>query len=169
MKAIRKRHNGYAVLLAISLSLTVWFSMKPMAETALVFGAASIAMFLLLVRQSRLLYDASLIWDNRILAVPSVVVTTACSKEHRETEETVVSTFGILIGSRIYKWGCNGVRGVRLNTIEIDRARIYLNFGDGAETTRVELLHGLTDEQAALEVKQRMWHETGVTARLSNW
>jgi hypothetical protein len=80
-----------------------------------------------------------------------------------------VSTFGILIGSRIYKWNSNGMHGVRLNMIEIDRARIYLTFGDGAETMRVELLHGITDEQVVMDAKQKLWQETGVTAVIDGW
>lgn len=59
--------------------------------------------------------------------------------------------------------------GVRLRTIEIDRARIYLTFGDGGETMRVELLHGITDEQAVMDVKQKLWRETGVTAVIHGW
>lgn len=80
MKAIRKRRNGYAVLFAIGVFLTAWFAVKLMTETALVFGAASIALLMLLVRQSRLLYNACLIWDNRILAVPSAVISISCGK-----------------------------------------------------------------------------------------
>lgn len=80
-----------------------------------------------------------------------------------------MSTSGILIGSKIYKWGCEGVDGVRLSAIEIDRAKIYLTFGDGAKTMRVELLHGMADEQAVMDVKQRLWHETGIIARISGW
>jgi hypothetical protein len=30
------------------------------------------------------------------------------------------------MGSKIYKWGSDGVHGVRLKAIEIDRARVYL-------------------------------------------
>jgi hypothetical protein len=169
MKAIRKRRNGYAVFFAIGTLLTAWFAVKLMAETAFVFGGASTALLILLVRQSRLLYDASLIWDNRILVVPSVVIATANCKGKLNMEETIVSTFGILIGSKIYKWGCDGVRGVVLSAIEIDRTRIYLTFGDGAETMRAELLHGMVDEKEVLGVKQKLWSETGVTAMLRGW
>ena len=124
---------------------------------------------MLLIRQSRLLYDASLIRDNSILAVPSAVIFILGSKEKKEVEETVVSTFGLQIGSKIYKWGRTGVDGVRLNTVDIDRTRIYLTFGDRTETMRIELLHGMADEQAVMEVKQRLWRETGVTTTISGW
>ena len=116
-----------------------------------------------------MLHDANLIWDNRILVVPSVVVSISGGNEETDACETVVSTFGILIGSKIYKWGCDGVRGVRLNAIEINRTRIYLTFGDGVETIRVELLHGMVDEQAVMEVKQKLWRETGAESVVSGW
>jgi hypothetical protein len=169
MKGIRKRRTCYAVFFAIGVFLTTWFAGKLMTEAVLVLGAASAALFVLLVRQSRLLYDASLIWDNPILVLPSAVIFMPGGKEKKELEETVVSTFGILLGSKIYKWGCDGVHGVRLRTIEIDRERIDLIFGDGVETMRVELLHGMADKQEVLDVKQKLWRETGVTAIINGW
>ena len=74
MKSIRKRRNGYVLLFAASICLAVWSGMAFSLEAALAFGAISLISLLLLLRQSRLLYDATLIWDNRILAVPSALI-----------------------------------------------------------------------------------------------
>ena len=74
MKLIRKRRNGYALLFAASICLAVWLGVTSMLEVVFAFGAISLISVLLLVRQSRLLYDATLIWDNRILAVPSALI-----------------------------------------------------------------------------------------------
>lgn len=169
MKLIRKRRNRYALFFTVSICLMVWFGTELIVEAVFVFGALSATSLILLVRQSRLLYDAGLIWDNRILAVPSAFIYTATGKGKSDAEETVVSTFGILIGSKIYKWGMDGVHGVRLNVIEIDRMRIYLTFGNVAKTMQMELLHGMDNKQAVLEVKQKLWSETGVTAMISGW
>lgn len=169
MKAIRKRRNGYAVLFAMGVFLTAWFSVKLMTETVFVFGTVSIALLMLFVRQSCLLNEANLIWDNRILTVPSAVISMSGGKEKKDVDETVVSTFGILIGTKIYKWGMDGVRGVRLNAIEIDRSRIYLTFGDGVVTLQVELLHGMDNEQEVADVKQKLWRETGLESIVSGW
>jgi hypothetical protein len=169
MKVIRKRRDSYVVLLIIGVILVAWFTVRFLPKTAFVFGSTSIAFFMLLIRQSRLLFDAGLIRDNPILSVTSAVVYTTNGQEKKDVQESIVSTFGILIGSRIYKWNSNGMHGVRLSMIEIDRARIYLTFGDGAETMRVELLHGITDEQAVMDVKQKLWRETGVTAVIHGW
>jgi hypothetical protein len=168
MKSIRKRRNCYAIFFTVSICLTVWLGAESMAA-AFVFGIISVAFLIFLVRQSRLLCDAALIWDNRILAVPTAFVSTASGKGKHDAEQTVVSTFGILIGSKIYQWGCHGVHGVRLNAIEIDRERMYLTFGDVAQTMRVELLHGIAEQQTVLEVAQKLWKETGVTASISGW
>jgi len=169
MKLIRKRRNGYALLFAASICLAVWLGMAFMLEVVFVFGAISLISLLLLVRQSRLLYDATLIWDNRILAVPSALISMAGRQMKKDTEETVVSTFGILIGSEIYRWGLDGVHGVRLHTAHIDQERMCLTFGDAAQTMRVELLHGMTQKQALLDAAQKLLHETGVTADITGW
>jgi hypothetical protein len=164
MKSIRKRRNGYALLFAAGICLAVWLGMAFMLKAVFVFGAISLIFLLLLVRESRLLYDATLIWDNRILAVPSALISMPGRQMKKDTGETVVSTFGILIGSEIYQWGLDGVHGVRLITVQIDKERMHLIFGDKDQTMRVELLHGMLHKQTVVEAAQKMLHETGVTA-----
>ncbi len=169
MKLIRKRRNGYILLFAASICLAVWLGATFMLEAVFAFGVISAISLLLLVRQSRMLYDATLIWDNRILAVPSALISMPGRQMKKDTEETVVSTFGILIGSEIYRWGLDGVHGVRLNTAQIDKERMVLTFGDAAQTMRVELLHGMTRKQAVLDAAQKLLSETGVTADITGW
>ena len=169
MKSIRKRRNGYALLFVAGICLAVWLGMAFMLEAVFVFGAISLIFLLLLVRQGRRLYDATLIWDNRILAVPSAVISMPGHQMKKDTEETVVSTFGILIGSEIYRWGLDGVHGVRLSAVQIDKARMYLTFGNKDQTMRVELLHGMLHKQTVVEAAQKLWHETGVRAEISDW
>ncbi len=169
MKLIRKRRNGYALLFAASICLAVWLGMAFMLEAVFALGAISLIFLVLLVRQSRLLYDATLIWDNRILEVPSALISMPGRQMKKDTEETVVSTFGMLIGSRIYRWGLDGINGVRLHAAQIDMERIYLTFGDAALTMRVELLHGMTKKHTVVEAAQKMLHETGVTAVVTGW
>ena len=169
MKSIRKQRNGYALLFVAGICLAVWLGMAFMLEAVFVFGAISLIFLLLLVRQSRRLYDATLIWDNRILAVPSALISTEGSLRQADTEETVISTFGMLIGSRIYRWGLDGVHGVRLSAVQIDKERMYLIFGDKDQTMRVELLHGMLHKQTVVEAAQKLWHETGVQAEISDW
>ena len=169
MKLIRKRRNGYALMFAASICLAVWLGATFMLEVVFAFGAISLISLLLLVRQSRLLYDATLIWDNRILAVPSALISMPDRQMKKDTEETVVSTFGILIDSEIYRWGLDGVHGARLNAAQIDKERMYLIFGDKDQTMRVELLHGMTQKQAVLDAAQKLLRETGVTADITGW
>ena len=169
MKSIRKRRNGYALLFAASICLAVWLGMAFMLEAVFALGAISLISLVLWVRQSRLLYDATLIWDNRILAVPSALISMPDRQMKKDTEETVVSTFGMLIGSEIYRWGLDGVHGVRLHTAHIDQERMHLTFGDAAQTMRVDLLHGMTQKQAVLDAAQKLLRETGVRAEISDW
>ncbi|MDD4146016.1 MAG: hypothetical protein PHS83_02785 [Clostridia bacterium] len=169
MELIRKRRNGYSLLFAASICLSVWLGVNFMLAAAFVFGTISVLSLLLLVKQHSLLYDATLIWDNPILAVPSASISVVGAQEKEDRSETVVSTFGMLIGSRIYRWGLDGVHGVRLNAVEIDQERMYLTFGDAAQTMRVEFLHGMTRKQMVLDVTQKLLHETGVTAGVTGW
>ena len=87
----------------------------------------------------------------------------------KDTEETVVSTFGILTGREIYRWGIDGIHGVRLHTVHIDQERMCLTFGDTAQTMRIELLHGLTQKQEVMDTAQKLLHETGVQPDIIGW
>ena len=169
MKLIRKRRNGYALLFAAGICMAVWLGMAFMIEAVFVFGVISFISLLLLLRESRCLYDATLIWDNRIIVVPSSLVSIPSRQIKKDIEETVVSTFGILMGSEIYRWGLDGIYGVRLHTAHINQERMYLIFGDADQTMKVELLHGMTGKQAVLDAAQKLIHETGVTADITGW
>jgi hypothetical protein len=169
MKLIRRRRNGYALCFAVSICLTVWLGATFMLEAVFVFGAISTISLMLLVRQSHLLNDALLILDNRIIVVPFALISMPGRQIKKDDEKTVVSTFGILIGSEIYRWGLDGVDGVRLHTVQIDKERMYLTFGDAVKTMRVELLHGMTQKQVVLDVAHKLLYETGVRADITGW
>lgn len=109
MKTIRKRRNGFAMLFAISCFLTGWFAVKLLVEAIIVFGILNVISLVFLRRENHLLFYANLIWDNRIFTVPSATIFISGGNGKKEVVETVVSTFGILIGNKIYKWGLDGV------------------------------------------------------------
>jgi hypothetical protein len=169
MKIIRKRRNACALLFAASICLTVWLGTAFLLKAVYFFGAISLIFLVLLVRQNCLLYDATLIWDNRIIAVPSALISIPGRQIKKDVEETVVSTFGILIGNEIYRWGLNGIHGVRLHAVQIDMERMYMTFGDAAQTMRVELLHRINQKQAILDAAEKLLHETGVTSDITGW
>ncbi len=169
MESIRKWQKIYVLLLIIAVFLTGWFLIKFMLEMAIVFGFVSITLLILLIKQNYLLKEAELIWDNSILVVSSALITTENGKERSVAEQTVVSVFGILMGNRIYKWGSDGVHGVRLSSVIIEKAHIRLTFGDSSKTMWVRLLHGMVDEQEVFRVKERLWRETGIAAKISGW
>lgn len=129
----------------------------------------SIISFVLLYQQNRLYSTAKLIYDNRILTVPSSIVTTHNSTEKRMTEETIVSTFGLILGNKVYKWGCDGIRGVRLNNVQMDHEHIRLIFGAENKKFHVELLHSLSDKQKVAEIAEKIRHETGVQTQITDW
>lgn len=168
MESIRKRRNVYALLFSASFCLAVCLAIF-MLETVFVFGAVSLISFLLFLRESRRFYDAMLIWENRIIAVPSALISMPGREMKKDAEETVVSTFGILIGKDIYRWGFDGVHGARLHTAEIDREWMHLTFGDATQTMQVDLLHGMSQKQEVFDSVQKLLYETGVQASITGW
>lgn len=169
MKSIRKRRNGYAILFTAGICMAVWLSISSMSEVVFVFGTISFIFLLLLLRESRYLYDATLIWENRIIVIPFALISTTSQQNKKDIEENIVSTFGILLGSEIYRWGLDGIYGVRLHTVQINQERMYLTFGDAAQTMKVELLHGMTGKQAVMDAAQKLLHETGVAVDITGW
>lgn len=169
MSFIRKRRNEYLILFAFSICLAVLMGLVFMSEAIYIFGAISLISFILLVRQHRLLNDATLIWENKILAVPSALISMTGQHMKKNTGETLLSTFGIIIGREIYRWGLNGIHGVRLHSVHIDPEKIHLTFGDANETMQLELLHGITDKQNVVSAAKKILYETGVMAEISGW
>lgn len=169
MKKIKNRRNLYAALSVTVMLLTVLLLITQKTEAAIICGGLTAVALFLLYRQSRLLRAAIVIYDSRILTVPSSIVTLENQPEQKQAEETIVSTFGLLLGNKVYQWGCEGVYGVRLREVQIDKEHICLSFGADGEMLRVRLLHGLTDGQSVTEIAQKIWHETGVRAEISDW
>lgn len=169
VKSIRRRCLGFSVLFAVGILLTALFISMRTTEAAIACGATGAAALILLYQQSRQLYAARLICDNRILTVPSSIVTAENSPGTKMMEETVVSTFGMLLGNKLYKWGCEGMHGTRLHKIRIDREQIWLTFGSDDESLRVELLHGMACKEKVLIIAQKLRYETGVQAEVCDW
>lgn len=169
VKSIRKRLVGFSVLFTVSTFLTLWFTIKAIPEGAFPIGAITAILLFFLIRQYVHLHDAKLIYDNRIIAVPSAIITRERKQQKITANETIISTFGILLGDELFKWGCDGRNGVKLNAIKIDRIHIRFSFGNESEAMCAELLHGFDEGQAVSEVKRRLWHETGVQAEVSDW
>lgn len=142
--------------------LTASSALRQAPEKALVLGLISIATFTWLCIQNSRLSDIKLIYENRIFTVPLAFIYVDESKSPIILEEVVVSTFGLILGNRIYKWNCDGLQGIRLNTFEIDWTKFYVSFGNSAKTIHLEFLHGITNQEAVLEVKDKLWYENGV-------
>lgn len=149
--------------------MTVLFIALHARSAAIVCGAVSVVAMILLYRQSRLLSAARLICDNRILTIPSSMATSETSPSTKRMEETVVSTFGMLLGNKLYRWGCEGMYGTRLKNIRIDREHIRVTFGNEDESLRLELLHGMTKKEEVLTIAQKLRYETGVQAEIYDW
>ncbi|HOC07001.1 MAG TPA: hypothetical protein PKN71_06775 [Bacillota bacterium] len=169
VRTMRRLCQGFSALSALGITLTVLLVSLKTKGAAIVCGAVSVAALILLYRQSRLLSAAQLIYDNRILTIPSSIVTAGNQEGTRMMEETVVSTFGMLLGNKLYRWGCEGMHGTRLQDIRIDREQIRVTFGKDDESLRLELLHGMTKKEEVLMIAQKLRYETGVQAEVCDW
>ena len=58
---------------------------------------------------------------------------------------------------------------MRLISTEIHKGKINLSFGNEGETTWAELMHGITNKEEALDLKEKFWRETGVKATIVGW
>lgn len=154
MNAIKKRRAVSAALLVSCIFITILFAAAQTVEMVIVFSFADIALFIFLYRQNKLFHDASLICNNEILCA---------------SNETVISTFGLLIGRKVYQWGCDGVKGTRLKQVKLDKERIWMIFGTEEETKCIELQHGIMDKQDVIDTAQKILYETGVTATITDW
>ncbi len=169
MNTIRKGWSIYAIISVVCVLSTVMFASMQEIEASISCAAICTTSLILFYRQNRLLYAARLICDNRILTVPSSIAKTENRLSKKTMEETVVSTFGLLLGNKVYQWGCDGICGIRLHEVWLDREHICLTFGVDGNKLHVELMHGMTDSQSILEITQKLWHETGVQAKVSGW
>ena len=169
MKAIKNRRNLYAALSVATILLPELLLKAQKMEAAIACGGLIAVALILLYRQSRLLVAAMVIYDSQILTVPSSIVISENHPDQKQAEETIVSTFGLLLGNKVYRWGCDGVYGVRLREVQIDKEHICLSFGADGEMLRDELLHGLTDRQNVMEITEKIWHETRVRAEIGDW
>jgi hypothetical protein len=168
VEAIRKERNITAVISAVCIILTGLFIALHIKEAVIVCSVVCALPLIHLYRQWRLLSAAKLICDNPILTVPSSIITEKNRVSVRMTEDTVVSTFGLLLGSKVYKWGCDGISGTRLQRVRLDRNHIWLTFGVDNEVLCIKLLHGITDKARVMEITQKLWRETGVQAEVSD-
>ena len=152
---------SYTVLqFAVSVCLVLW-SQKFSTEAALVFLITGTVSLTAMVKYCLVLYDAKLIADNPILEVRPIHIYPVGQKQSDSPQTIVISTFGLLVGERVYSWGCKP-GGARLMAAEIDRRMFHLVFGDGKNGMQAHILHGLDDMQVVAEVSERLWHETGV-------
>lgn len=163
---LQTRRNLLAVLLICSVLLTGWFAAAKLPSFALLFAAVSIALLIIFRQTARLLRAVKLIRENRILAVPAAWLQEK-GFGHTCIEGLIVSTFGAIIGSKVVQWGQGGLGGSRLLEIAIDRKSIILTFGTETKTAKLELLHGLTEIEAAVRLQDDFMFETGVKARLT--
>ena len=155
MSSLQAKQSHLAWLTVAAMVPAALLAILQMPQAARICCALSVLPLGMFCRHAWLLRAAALIEDNCILAVPD--------------QDVVISTFGLRRGARVYRWGCNGVQGIRLLHVAIDREHIWLVFGDDICSESVRLPHGLTDEKSVGLTAGKFRQETGVRAEVSGW
>lgn len=161
MKEIRRSLSLYALLFFLSIFLSFLLSRLSWQGLLRVFSLASAIFFCLLVRQYYKLRRTQLIYDNPIVHLPLALLFEADKEEGLALEEVLLSTFGLVVGGRIYFWG---LKGSRLISAFIDSKTLAFTFGRAGELRSIEILHNLKDENLKTLV-DKLYHETGVRAK----
>lgn len=134
----------------------------PAAVLVAAAGAGGFA-FVRLWRQYR---AARLIEENEIIAIsPAQIMDPHDGREHTPGK-VVISPFGILIGSRPYRFNCGSVK---LISVEFTREAVLLCFGAEEKTYDLRLLHGLTERPEVENIAKKIQYETGVIAVIAEW
>lgn len=150
------------IFLAGSVTCVVLRLILPAAVLAIAAGAG---MFFL-VRLCRRYLTARLIVENEIIGISPAQITTLRDGRENAPGKVVVSPFGILIGSRPYKFNCDNVK---LISVEFTREAVLLRFGAEDETYDLRLLHGLSERPEVESIAKKIKYETGVTPAIAGW
>lgn len=102
-----------------------------------------------------------LIVENRLLDIcPVTIRVTDSGDESAQPIECVFSPFGLLIGSKVYKFGRDGIR---LYSMEIGPSRISLDFGTEKRRCTAVFLHDPLSADEIEQLAERVKRETGIT------
>lgn len=113
---------------------------------------------------------ARLIMENIILSIPSGMVwKSEASTKYLESDKAVlviVSVFGVLAGSKVYKFNCDGIR---LFSMKVDRKYIIFTYGIQEKQHHLKLLHGLSQKNGIQVIAEKFRYETGIIPVIAGW
>lgn len=117
-------------------------------------------------RGVRVYASAKLVIDNRIIGICPATISASGDNaaSARQVIECVLSPFGLLVGSNVYKFGRDGIR---LYTIDIGDSCISVDFGSEAQRWTATLLHEPLSQEDVSRLVEKAAYETGITPSLS--
>jgi len=112
----------------------------------------------------------AIIVDNTIIHIKPAVIS-GQTVEAKEEEEKLrenfgvrISTFGILLGNKIIKWGGGDER---LKAAEIGKDYISIDYGTRENTQNIRLLYSRPGEDELAEIIEKFRHETGIVPEIA--
>lgn len=166
MKDIRRKLsllalNFLGILLLGFSSLALDFK-----NLSMFFLGLALALLILFFKNLKLQADVNLILDNAIFQKSLLRTQGGQGEKKQMLHQIVFSTFGLLLGDRVYKWGKSGKSYNKLKCVAIDDAFIKIQFTQGGEDLEMEIFHGFKDPKKIEQLSHQVFQETGIRVLL---
>jgi len=167
-KLVLHAYCSLAAVIVFTAALAVVLILRPpyWITYALIIFAAGLSALLQYTPARKNLRAAQLIVENTIIRIQLAAMRgqTELDREEaeklRETFVIHVSTFGILLGNKVIKWG--GRSGNRLKAVEIGRDYISIDCGTNENSQNVRLLYARPGEDELAGIIKKFQYETNV-------
>jgi len=133
--------------------------------TPMILAAGLATLFLCYIPVRKKLISAQLIVENAILHIQPAVLCGPNGGDKAnpcETVEMYVSVFGVLLGSKIIKWGQDGGRDGRLKAVEIGRGYLSIAYGAKEDIKNIRLLYNRPGDDTLAGIIEKFRYETGI-------
>jgi len=146
-----------------AVSVIQFFYWKYCFSFALIGGSIATALYLF-TRKKLVLTE--IIIDNTIIHIQPAVILGASDEDKAEAEKLCekfgvrISTFGILLGNKIIKWGVGN--DDQLKAAEIGKDYISIDYGTIVEVQNIRLLYSRPDGDELADIVKKFQHETGI-------
>ncbi|MDL2236493.1 hypothetical protein LJC56_01470 [Christensenellaceae bacterium OttesenSCG-928-K19] len=107
-----------------------------------------------------------LVVENEIIGISPAELSVKKNGGNIPLEKVIVSTFGVLVDSRVFLWG---VKQTKLKEAVFSRETLSLRIATDRDEYHIKLLHGISDPAAISIIAEEIRYETGVTPTIEEW
>lgn len=147
---------GSLLVIVVNFPIQKWLFLG----TGILFTIILIGLW---VRENNKMKMATLIVENKILQINSVVVSHKKGKRSKMEDskgiEVLISYFGILLDSKIIKFN---QEHIRLKAVEIQHGFISITYGTDEWIKNIRLICSILDEEQLKRLSEKFEYETGI-------